>query len=343
MTGVTWTGSFPRSNYEVRFEAARLEGSDFFASMTFPVGGFVLHLGDRAAGAATLSGCPAWTAGMPPTTKRGRTSTSKAGRWYALRLQVTDDRITGLDRRQGRGRTSIDRRAQPWVCVTARSNYPRPSVLLPTRPPAALRKIEYRLLRLAGPEGRRRRPRYLPVQRPAGAVLALEVVVGLGHVGHAAGGRVVLELLAGLVRHQTRAASARSSCRSSRSRSGSCCWCRARRCCSCPCRRRSTPAGRRRRRSRRGRSSRPRGSRRRRCSAGPRRPGPCRPASGPRGSRSAPGVRARHGREAGGQAGPVAPRRARCRVRRGRAPRSACVGCPVPPISGRSCSFARRL
>src|SRR5437868_15529600 len=38
MTGVTWTGSFPKSDYEVRFEAARLEGSDFFASLTFPVG-----------------------------------------------------------------------------------------------------------------------------------------------------------------------------------------------------------------------------------------------------------------------------------------------------------------
>src|SRR6478672_3337059 len=38
MTGVTWTGKFPKSGYEVRFEAARLEGSDFFASLTFPAG-----------------------------------------------------------------------------------------------------------------------------------------------------------------------------------------------------------------------------------------------------------------------------------------------------------------
>jgi hypothetical protein len=37
LTGVTWKGEFPRSGYEIRFEAARLEGNDFFAGITFPV------------------------------------------------------------------------------------------------------------------------------------------------------------------------------------------------------------------------------------------------------------------------------------------------------------------
>ena len=37
MTGVTWTGTFPRSDYEIRFEAVRLAGNDFFATVTFPV------------------------------------------------------------------------------------------------------------------------------------------------------------------------------------------------------------------------------------------------------------------------------------------------------------------
>src|SRR5437660_7279662 len=37
-TGVTWTGEHPRSNYEIRFEAQRVKGGDFFASLTFPVG-----------------------------------------------------------------------------------------------------------------------------------------------------------------------------------------------------------------------------------------------------------------------------------------------------------------
>src|ERR1017187_2715996 len=37
LTGVNWSGSFPRSDYEVRFEAVRSAGNDFFASLTFPV------------------------------------------------------------------------------------------------------------------------------------------------------------------------------------------------------------------------------------------------------------------------------------------------------------------
>eukprot|EP00456_Euglypha_rotunda_P037217 TRINITY_DN28590_c0_g1_i1.p2 TRINITY_DN28590_c0_g1~~TRINITY_DN28590_c0_g1_i1.p2 ORF type:complete len:154 (+),score=23.08 TRINITY_DN28590_c0_g1_i1:153-614(+) len=38
MTGVTWAGEFPKSGYEIRFEAVRMEGNDFFAGITFPVG-----------------------------------------------------------------------------------------------------------------------------------------------------------------------------------------------------------------------------------------------------------------------------------------------------------------
>ena len=38
MNGATWTGAFPKVDYEVRFEAQRLAGNDFFASPTFPVG-----------------------------------------------------------------------------------------------------------------------------------------------------------------------------------------------------------------------------------------------------------------------------------------------------------------
>src|SRR5688572_22252268 len=37
MTGVTRDKPFPKSNYEVRWEAARLEGNDFFCGFTFPV------------------------------------------------------------------------------------------------------------------------------------------------------------------------------------------------------------------------------------------------------------------------------------------------------------------
>ena len=38
MTGVTWTGKPPRSNYEISLEGMRIEGTDFFCTTTFPVG-----------------------------------------------------------------------------------------------------------------------------------------------------------------------------------------------------------------------------------------------------------------------------------------------------------------
>jgi Domain of Unknown Function (DUF1080) len=100
MTGVTRTGPFPRSNYEVRFEAARLEGGDFFASVTFPVrdsyctwvtGGW----GGDIVGLSSLDG---WDASDNETRSY---FTFENGRWYAFRLQVTDDRITAwIDDRQ---------------------------------------------------------------------------------------------------------------------------------------------------------------------------------------------------------------------------------------------------
>src|SRR5262247_2068084 len=38
MTGVTWTNDLPRMNYEISLDAMRVEGSDFFCGLTFPVG-----------------------------------------------------------------------------------------------------------------------------------------------------------------------------------------------------------------------------------------------------------------------------------------------------------------
>jgi hypothetical protein len=38
VTGIRYTGEFPRMNYEIRYEARRTMGTDFFATLTFPVG-----------------------------------------------------------------------------------------------------------------------------------------------------------------------------------------------------------------------------------------------------------------------------------------------------------------
>ena len=94
LTGITWTGEFARSGYEIRFEAARLEGDDFFAGITFPVndsfcswinGGW----GGSVVGLSSLDGDDA---------SENDTSTVRdfvKGRWYAFRLAVTESRIRG--------------------------------------------------------------------------------------------------------------------------------------------------------------------------------------------------------------------------------------------------------
>ena len=94
LTGITWTKEFPKSGYEIRFEAARLDGSDFFAGITFPVkdsfcswinGGW----GGSVVGLSSLDDDDA---------SENDTSTVREfvkGRWYAFRLAVTDGRIQG--------------------------------------------------------------------------------------------------------------------------------------------------------------------------------------------------------------------------------------------------------
>jgi hypothetical protein len=100
MTGVIFTGKFPNTNYEIRFEAARLDGNDFFASLTFPVGdAFCTWVtGGWGGDIVGLSSLDGWDASDNET----RTYFDfEKSRWYAFRLKVTPDRITGwIDDRQ---------------------------------------------------------------------------------------------------------------------------------------------------------------------------------------------------------------------------------------------------
>jgi hypothetical protein len=92
LTGITWAGTFPKSNFEVRLEAMRFQGGDFFAGITFPFydshctwinGGW----GGMVVGLSSLDSMDA---------SENDTSVSlifETGRWYQLRLLVTSDRI----------------------------------------------------------------------------------------------------------------------------------------------------------------------------------------------------------------------------------------------------------
>ena len=92
LTGVTWAGEFPKTGYELRFEAARFQGNDFFASVTFPAGGnhATWVLGGWGGDIVGISSIDGWDASDNETRNY---VTFETGRWYSFRLQVTDERI----------------------------------------------------------------------------------------------------------------------------------------------------------------------------------------------------------------------------------------------------------
>lgn len=99
-TGVAWTGKMPRMNYEVTLEAKRVEGSDFFCGMTFPVGKSYCSLivGGWGGGVTGLSNIDDASAVENETTGY---SDFKQDKWYRVRLRVTPTKIEAwLDKDQ---------------------------------------------------------------------------------------------------------------------------------------------------------------------------------------------------------------------------------------------------
>jgi len=92
LTGVTWSGDVPAAGFELRFEAVRVLGGDFFASVTFPAGGNFATwvLGGWGGDIVGISSIDGWDASDNETRSYFNFET---GRWYAFRLHVTSDRI----------------------------------------------------------------------------------------------------------------------------------------------------------------------------------------------------------------------------------------------------------
>jgi hypothetical protein len=101
LTGITWSGpSLPTDNYEVALQAMRVEGSDFFAGVTFPVGESFcsLILGGWGGSVVGLSSINSMDASENETSQ-SREFESK--RWYNVRIRVTTAKIEAwLDDRQ---------------------------------------------------------------------------------------------------------------------------------------------------------------------------------------------------------------------------------------------------
>lgn len=92
MSGIAWRGEFPKNNYEMRLEAMRVDGDDFFCGMTFPVGDerCTLIVGGWGGMVVGLSNVDGMSAAENQTTRGMQFET---GRWYAIRLRVTDEAI----------------------------------------------------------------------------------------------------------------------------------------------------------------------------------------------------------------------------------------------------------
>ena len=91
-TGISWKADLPRSNYELTLEAQRVEGSDFFCGLTFPVKQqyCTLILGGWGGQVVGLSNIDGASAVENETTQAIE---FQPQRWYKIRLRVTDPRI----------------------------------------------------------------------------------------------------------------------------------------------------------------------------------------------------------------------------------------------------------
>ena len=93
LSGIHTEQELPKCNYEVQFEAQRVAGNDFFTGLTFPVkdSHCSLIVGGWGGGICGLSSLSGMDASENETTSYGD---FEKGRWYKIRLVVTDDNIS---------------------------------------------------------------------------------------------------------------------------------------------------------------------------------------------------------------------------------------------------------
>ena len=93
LTGVTWQGGVAaRMNYEIELDAQRVDGTDFFCGLTFPVNKDCASLivGGWGGGVCGISNLDGNDAARNETTK---VLEFKNGKWYHVRLRVIPDKI----------------------------------------------------------------------------------------------------------------------------------------------------------------------------------------------------------------------------------------------------------
>jgi hypothetical protein len=144
-TGVTWKGDLPmpKIDYEISLEAMRVDGTDFFCGLTFPVGDSPCSLicGGWGGGVVGLSSLDGEDAANNETTKYIE---FKSRKWYPIKLRVTKEKIEAwIDGKQEVDIETKDRRISVRIEVEAS----RPLGICSWNTKAALRNIRVRPLK----------------------------------------------------------------------------------------------------------------------------------------------------------------------------------------------------
>jgi hypothetical protein len=141
-SGITWKGEFPKTNFEIRVEASRVDGSDFFCGLTFPVGddpcSFIC--GGWGGAVCGLSSIDGEDAASNDTTK---VKDFMKGKWYTIRVRVTKSRIsTWIDDTQMVDQPLADRK----ISIRSEVEASKPLGIATYKTTGAIRKIEWRKL-----------------------------------------------------------------------------------------------------------------------------------------------------------------------------------------------------
>jgi hypothetical protein len=143
LTGVSYERPTPHRNYEVSLEARRVDGSDFFCGLTFPVKDdpCSLIIGGWGGGVCGLSSIDGLDASENSTTKYREFET---GRWYTIRLRVTDAKIEAwIDKDQIVSQSLAGKK----ISIRSEVEASRPFGIASYRTLAALRNIRLRELK----------------------------------------------------------------------------------------------------------------------------------------------------------------------------------------------------
>lgn len=93
LTGITYSGEFPKTNFEIKLQGRRLKGNDFFCGLTFPIGDefCTLILGGWGGTVVGISNIDGMDASENSTTDYFN---FERGRWYDVGVRVTDQLVS---------------------------------------------------------------------------------------------------------------------------------------------------------------------------------------------------------------------------------------------------------